>query len=240
MSDPTGEPLLDLVRLMDRLRSPGGCPWDAEQTHESLVEYLVEEAYETVEAIETNDSLALREELGDVLLQVVFHSRIAQESADDPFTIDDVAAGIVAKLIARHPHVFGDATTLTAPQVESTWQAMKAAEKGRTSVTDGIPDGMPALLLAMKLLRRARNGGLELPPGDSHVRDAAIRSLDSVGDDHLGELLLAIVDVAGLRGLDAEAALRSAIRDHRGAIVQFEQQTVTVDERADDRDDRTR
>ena len=117
MSEPTGEPLLELVRVMNRLRSPGGCPWDAEQTHRSLVEYLVEEAYETVEAIETDDRVALREELGDVLLQVVFHSRIAEESVDDPFSIDDVAAGIVAKLIARHPHVFGDGDALTAPQV---------------------------------------------------------------------------------------------------------------------------
>ena len=114
VSSPSGEPLLELIRVMDRLRSPGGCPWDAQQTHRSLVEYLIEESYETVEAIETEDRDALREELGDVLLQVMFHSRIAQESADGPFSIDDVAQGIVDKLVSRHPHVFGDATADSA------------------------------------------------------------------------------------------------------------------------------
>ena len=223
MSEPTGEPLLELVRVMNRLRSPGGCPWDAEQTHRSLVEYLVEEAYETVEAIETDDRVALREELGDVLLQVVFHSRIAEESVDDPFSIDDVAAGIVAKLIARHPHVFGDGDALTAPQVEASWQAMKAVEKGRTSVTDGIPDAMPALLLAMKLLRRARHGGVALAPTPAATQNVAAEALDAVGDEQLGELLLALVHEAGVRGLDSEAALREAIRVHRAAIVDFEQ-----------------
>ena len=223
MSEPTGEPLLELVRVMNRLRSPGGCPWDAEQTHQSLVEFLVEEAYETVEAIETDDRVALREELGDVLLQVVFHSRIAEESVDDPFSIDDVAAGIVAKLIARHPHVFGGGDPLTAPQVEATWQAMKAVEKGRTSVTDGSPDAMPALLLAMKLLRRARHGGVDISPADSITRRLAVQALDAVGDEQLGELLLALVHEAGVRGLDSEAALREAIRVHRAAIVDFEQ-----------------
>ena len=127
---------------MDRLRSPGGCPWDAEQTHESLVEYLVEEAYETVEAIETDDDDALREELGDLLLQVVFHARIAQEH-DEPWTVDDVAAGIVDKLVARHPHVFADGDATTAAQVEENWQTLKNAEKGRESVTDGVPVALP-------------------------------------------------------------------------------------------------
>ena len=119
MTDPNpvarpGERLLDLVAVMDRLRSPGGCPWDARQTHESLVEYLIEEAYETVEAIEEGDESSLREELGDLLLQVVFHARIAAEAGSDGFDIDDVADGIITKLIARHPHVFGDVTADTA------------------------------------------------------------------------------------------------------------------------------
>ena len=126
-----GERLLDLVAVMDRLRSPGGCPWDARQTHASLVEYLVEEAYETVEAIEESDRVGLREELGDLLLQVVFHARIAAEDVADPWTIDDVADGIVSKLISRHPHVFGDVSADTPEQVEANWHALKAKEKGR-------------------------------------------------------------------------------------------------------------
>ncbi|MCU0296628.1 MAG: MazG family protein, partial [Candidatus Nanopelagicales bacterium] len=123
---------------MDRLRSPGGCPWDAEQTHESLVQYLVEETYETIEAIDADHRDGLIEELGDLLLQVVFHARIGQES-DDPFDIDDVAGGIADKLIARHPHVFGEAPAETAEDVEAAWFERKRQEKGRTSVTDGVP-----------------------------------------------------------------------------------------------------
>ena len=109
---------------MDRLRSPGGCPWDARQTHQSLVEYLIEEAYETVEAIEADDDAGLREELGDLLLQVVFHARIAQERAEGPWSIDDVADGIIAKLVRRHPHVFADGTAETAADVEANWHAI--------------------------------------------------------------------------------------------------------------------
>ena len=134
--DRPGRRFLDLVEVMDRLRSPGGCPWDAEQTHASLVKYLLEEAYETAEAIEDGDEAALREELGDVLLQVVFHSRIAAERPDG-WSIDDVANDIVEKLVRRHPHVFGSASATTARDVESNWERLKAAEKGRTSAVDG-------------------------------------------------------------------------------------------------------
>jgi len=219
---PTGEPLLELVRLMDQLRSPGGCPWDARQTHRSLVEYLIEESYEAVEAIELDDRSALREELGDVLLQVVFHARIAQEAVSEPFSIDDVAAGIVAKLIARHPHVFGDATGESADHLESRWQAMKSVEKGRTSVTEGIPEAMPALLLAAKLLRRAEHGGVEAEVATAPVRAAADQAFDSVGEAGLGQLLLALVDRARAGGIDADAALRQALREHRVAVVAAE------------------
>src|SRR4051812_12599076 len=128
--DLPGARLLDLVATMDRLRSPGGCPWDAEQTHESLATYLVEETYEALEAIETGDLLALRDELGDVLLQVAFHARVAQERTDDTrWTIDDVAAGIVEKLVRRHPHVFGDVSVSGADEVVHNWDRIKAAEK---------------------------------------------------------------------------------------------------------------
>ncbi len=163
---PTGQPLLELIAVMDRLRSPGGCPWDAEQTHQSLVSYLTEEAHEAVEAIETGDRAAMREELGDVLLQVMFHSRIAQEDESDPWSIDDVAAGIAAKLVARHPHVFGDESVDSAAHVESVWLARKTAEKSRDSVLDGIPTGLPALLLAAKMHYRVTHGGVQLPPAD--------------------------------------------------------------------------
>ncbi len=210
--DLPGARLLDAVAVMDRLRSPGGCPWDARQTHESLVEYLVEEAYETVEAIETGDDADLREELGDLLLQVLFHARIGQERSEDPWSVDEVAAGIVDKLVARHPHVFGDADADTAEQVEANWHVLKAREKGRESVTDGIPLALPALVLAGKLLSRASRGDVTVPvaPG--------VAVPDFADADQLGTLLLGIVDRSRAKGLDAEAALRSAVRAHRAVV----------------------
>jgi XTP/dITP diphosphohydrolase len=215
---------------MDRLRGPDGCPWDAEQTHRSLVGYLVEEAYETIEAIETDDDLALREELGDLLLQVVFHARIAAERPAG-FDIDDVAGDIVAKLIRRHPHVFAEGSADSAAHVEEQWHARKAAEKGRTSVTDGVPLGMPSLLLTRKLMHRARNGGAvaaggvaDLAVAGSNAITVASRALAALGEDEaaLGELLVALVAVADARGLDAEGAARSAARDYRARLVAAE------------------
>jgi XTP/dITP diphosphohydrolase len=217
-----GERLLDLVEVMDRLRSPGGCPWDAEQTHESLVEYLVEEAYETVEAIETSDDVALREELGDLLLQVVFHARIAEEH-EQPWSIDDVAAGIVDKLVRRHPHVFADVDAATAAEVEANWTRLKAAEKGRESVTDGIPSALPALVLAAKLMSRSRDAGVAAV--DEHlatvVSDAVTdvaRLSDGDRGAAYGRLLLALVEQAREDGVDAEQALREAARDYRARV----------------------
>ena len=206
-----GERVLDLVEVMDRLRSPGGCPWDARQTHESLVEYLVEEAYETVEAIEESDRDLLREELGDLLLQIVFHARIEEEHPDDPWDLDAVAEGIITKLIARHPHVFGDATAETAEQVEANWHALKAKEKGRESVTDGIPAALPALVHAGKVISRSATLGERLPA--LSAAEAAERALDGVDDEHAyGDLLLALVAAGRDRGLDAETATRMAAR----------------------------
>lgn len=208
--DLPGAHLLDLVAVMDRLRSPGGCPWDAQQSHESLVRYLVEEAYELVEAIETGDRDHLREELGDVLLQVVFHARVAAEHSSDAFDLDDIADAIVTKLVSRHPQVFGPdgasgGEARTAAHVEATWDRLKTAEKGRTSVVDGIPPGLPALASAEKLLGRADRAGLDvpLPPGGSPD--------DPVG---LGDTLLGLVASARVAGLDAEAELRRAVRRH--------------------------
>jgi XTP/dITP diphosphohydrolase len=211
---PSGDPLLELIAVMDRLRSPGGCPWDAEQTHQSLVSYLTEEAHEAVEAIETGDRSAMREELGDVLLQVMFHSRIAQEDQNDPWSIDDVAAGISAKLISRHPHVFGDETVDSAAHVESVWLARKTAEKSRESVLDGIPTGLPALLLAAKMHYRVTHGGVQLPPAEPSTRELAARALDEVGTDGVGDLLLALATEALDRGVDPESALRGALRSY--------------------------
>jgi XTP/dITP diphosphohydrolase len=206
-----GERLLDLVAVMDRLRSPGGCPWDARQTHASLVEYLVEEAYETVEAIETSDREGLREELGDLLLQVVFHARIAAEDADDPWTVDDVADGIVTKLIARHPHVFGAATAETAEEVEANWHALKAKEKGRESVTDGIPTALPALVYAGKVLSRSATLGDHLPSLPALAIVGPI--MNDIDDEAaFGDLLVALVAAGRARGFDAESATRGAAR----------------------------
>jgi XTP/dITP diphosphohydrolase len=224
---PSGERLLELVRIMDRLRSPDGCPWDAEQTHESLVEYLLEEAYEAVEAIESGDRVSLREELGDVLLQVIFHSRVAQEDSKDPFDIDDVAGAIVDKLVRRHPHVFADGHAPTAQHVEARWQELKAAEKKRESITDGVPLGMPALLLAMKLHGRAINGGVptaDVPVAPEAARLAASDAVSSVGADEVGygSLLMAIAAQARHDGVDAEAALRDSVRRYRLALRQTE------------------
>ena len=169
-----GAALLDAVAVMDRLRSPGGCPWDAEQTHDSLRQYLVEECFELLEAIEDGDRAALREELGDVLLQVLFHSRVAQESADDPFSIDDVAAELVTKLVGRHPHVFagGDPAVRDARSQEHRWEQLKQQEKKRESSVDGVAMGQPALALAAKLVQRTARAGLpaELLPVDPAVR----------------------------------------------------------------------
>ena len=195
--DLPGARLLDLVAVMDRLRSPGGCPWDAEQTHESLMTYLVEETYETLEAIETGDRRHLREELGDLVLQVVFHSRIAAEHPDEPWSVDDVAGDIVDKLVRRHPHVFGTATADTAADVEAGWERQKAAEKGRSSAVDGVPMALPALSLATKLVHRAEKNGVDVDPVE--------------GDD-LGARLMGLIVESRAAGLDAEAELRAAAR----------------------------
>lgn len=207
----TGAALLELVAVMDRLRSPGGCPWDARQTHESLVEYLVEEAYETVEAIEAADDPGLREELGDLLLQVVFHARIAQERGDAGWDIDDVARGIIDKLIRRHPHVFADVDADTAEQVEANWHALKAEEKGRASVTDGIPEQLPSLLRAAKVHARSATLADVLP--EPRAKEMAESILEAVAtDQELGDLLVAIASAARDRDWDAEGAARQAVR----------------------------
>ncbi len=196
-----------LVQVAALLRGPGGCPWDAEQTHESLVRYLIEESAELVEAIESGDAEAMREELGDVLYQVLFHADLA--AAEGVFDLEDVARGTAAKMVGRHPHVFGDADAADADAVVVLWEEQKAREKAhRTSVLDGIPDGMPSLLLADKLLGRADKVGVEVAPAAEQPTD----------EEALGELLLAQVAAARANGLDAERALRGALRRVRADI----------------------
>jgi uncharacterized protein YabN with tetrapyrrole methylase and pyrophosphatase domain len=201
-----GAALLRAVATMNRLRSPGGCPWDAEQTHESLAPYLLEEAYETLDAIETGDLAALREELGDLLLQVLFHARLAEE-AEQPFTIDDVADDLVAKLVRRHPHVFADVTVNSAVEVAANWEDIKRAEKQRTSATEGVALGQPALALAAKLVSRSTRAGLDVPVPSG---------------DGIGERLLALVAEAVQAGVDPELALREAARGYRESVMKTE------------------
>ncbi|MEE1743697.1 MULTISPECIES: nucleoside triphosphate pyrophosphohydrolase [unclassified Streptomyces] len=199
--DLPGARLLDLVQVMDRIRIE--CPWTSQKTHEGLAKYAIEEAYELVEAIEDGDRDELREELGDVLLQVVFHARIAEEAEDEPFSVDDVAATLVEKLIHRHPHVFGDESAETPEDVHAHWLRTKAIEKQRDSVTDGVPLGQPGLALAAKLAGRVRTAGLDvsLPTGEG-----------------IGYELLALAVRAEEDGIDPEAALRAAGRAYRDAI----------------------
>lgn len=212
-AEPAGSALLDAVAVMDRLRSPGGCPWDAEQTHTSLLQYLVEECYELYQAVEDTDRPALREELGDVLLQVLFHARVAAEGGrapfppgGAPFDIDEVAADLVTKLVERHPHVFGDGERIhteqinTAADQELRWDELKRAEKRRDSSTDGVALSQPAAALAAKLVSRARKAGL---PAE----------LARTGDELFD--LVAAVKVAGG---DPEHRLRTSAREFAARV----------------------
>jgi XTP/dITP diphosphohydrolase len=223
--DMPGARLLDLVATMDRLRSPGGCPWDAQQTHETLAPYLVEETYEAVEAIETGDYAALRDELGDVLLQVVFHSRVAQER-EGGWTVDDVAGGIVEKLIRRHPHVFGDVTVSGAAEVQHNWDAIKAAERDEDhGVLHGVPLGQPAVALAAKYQKRAAKAGL--PASLLPYVDDALAAIETTApeerDAAVGRLLFAVVALARTLDVDPEAALRGVARDFRARFEAIEE-----------------
>ncbi|WP_043264659.1 nucleoside triphosphate pyrophosphohydrolase [Streptomyces sp. CT34] len=203
--DLPGARLLDLVQVMDQIRAE--CPWSGIRTHRDLAKYAIEEAYELVEAIEEGDREALREELGDVLLQVVFHARIAQDDPDEPFSVDDVAGTIVEKLLRRHPHVFGAETAQTPEDVKAHWLRTKAEEKQRESVTEGIPLAQPGLALAAKLASRVRTAGLNVP---------------TPSGPGIGYELLSLAVRAESEGVDPEAALRAAARTYRDAVVAAE------------------
>ena len=197
-----GSQLQRLVEVMDQLRSPGGCPWDAEQTHESLLKYLLEESYEFVDAVQSGNRIDMREELGDVLLQVYFHARIAQDDLDDAFTIEDVAQSIADKLIRRHPHVFSDAAAQSTAEVIHNWEAIKRLEKGRTSALDGVAMSQPALALIEKLLYRASKFGVDVVVPE-------VVDLEKPADESaVGQALLTVIAWAHANGVDAESALR--------------------------------
>jgi MazG family protein len=214
---PPGAELLRLVEVERRLRDPqDGCPWDLEQDHASLGRYLVEEAHELLHAIDTGDDTDLREELGDVLLQVVFHAQVAADRR--AFTIDDVARGIADKLVRRHPHVFGDVEVADAAEVTANWEELKAAEKPeREGPFDGVPMSLPALQLAEDLQRKAARTGFRWDDLDgpvAKVREELDELLAAADDEareaELGDLLLAVVAVARQLGVEPEAALRRA------------------------------
>jgi XTP/dITP diphosphohydrolase len=224
----TGQRLLDLVEVMDRLRT--GCPWDARQTHASLAPYLLEETYEALEALDSEDAAAFREELGDVLLQVVFHARVAAERDDGTgYTIDDVADGIIEKLTRRHPHVFGDVTVSGPEEVKANWDAIKAAEReaatgGPASVLDGVPLAQPALALAAALQRRAERAAA---PSSLAALDADEGQVSEIGAE-----LFDLVARARAAGLDPELELRSAARVYRDRVHAWEAERRAADDRS--------
>ena len=196
-----GSELQRLVEVMDRLRSPGGCPWDAEQTHESLVKYLLEESYEFIDSVAAKDREGMREELGDVLLQVYFHSRIAQDHPTDPFSIEDVARAIADKLIRRHPHVFEGLQVSGTEEIIDNWEEIKAKEKGRTSALDGVALAQPALPLVEKLLYRAEKYKV-------NVELTKYQSDKPATQESVGEALASIIAWARDNEIDPENALR--------------------------------
>ena len=208
--------LLRLREVMDKLRSPGGCPWDAEQDHESLLKYLLEESYEFIEAVENKDRTSMQEELGDLLLQVYFHSRMAEEDTDNPFNVEDVAKTVTDKLIRRHPHVFGGTKVESSSEVLENWEAQKAAEKGRTSIIDGVPLAQPALPLAAKVLYRMNKLNFELEV------DKPTKISEQLNQDQFGDLLLGLIAQAVDLGIDPEAALRTATKSLISKIQEHE------------------
>ena len=217
-SSQHGERLLELVRVMARLRGPGGCPWDHEQTHRTLARHLLEETHELLEAIDADDSEAIRDELGDLLLQVVFHAQMAAD--EGRWDVDDVAEGLVRKLVHRHPHVFGDVRVSGADEVLTNWEKLKVEEDGRRKgVDEEIPASLPALARAAKVQRRAAGWGFEwrTVEGAIGALREEVEELVAAGDgagaeEEIGDVLFATVAVARRLGVDAESALRRTIR----------------------------
>lgn len=246
----------ELIAVMDRLRAPGGCPWDAEQTYQSLSQYLLEEAYETFDAIqeagETGDTANLREELGDLLLQVVFHSTIGKERGD--FTIDDVAEGVTQKLILRHPHVFGDANFTRAEDVLDNWDKLKAderkasgkVEKLKDSILDEVPVHFPALLEGLKLTKKAAKVGFDWENADQifdklNEETAELRSAIKNGDktnidEEIGDLLFVVMNLARHLDVEPETALNKTNRKFRQRFKYIEDKLKSQGKTLDDAD----
>jgi tetrapyrrole methylase family protein/MazG family protein len=229
-----GERVLDLIKVMARLRGPEGCPWDREQSHRSLARHLLEETHEFLEAIETDDPDGIRDELGDLLLQVVFHAQMAADA--NAFDVDDVAEGLVRKLIHRHPHVFGDVEVGGSADVLVNWEKLKAEEEGgRKGVDDEIPATLPALARAAKVQRRAAGWGFgwrtttgAIDALREEIEELAHRSDADNAEEEVGDVLFATVAVARTLGVDGESALRRTIR---GFAERYERFTELAAER---------
>ncbi|MFZ1701897.1 MAG: nucleoside triphosphate pyrophosphohydrolase [Pyrinomonadaceae bacterium] len=246
----------ELVAVMRRLRAPGGCPWDAEQTYQSLSQYLLEESYETFDAIheagETGDTANLREELGDLLLQVVFHSTIGAERGD--FTIDDVSAGVTKKLVLRHPHVFGDKKLARAQDVLDNWDKLKAderaasgkVEKTKDSILDDVPVHFPGLLEGLKLTKKAAKVGFDWENKDhifdkldeevSELRDAIANDDAANAAEEIGDLLFVIVNLARHLDVEPETALKKTNRKFRQRFKFIEDELKQAGRSLDDAD----
>lgn len=230
----TGKNFEKLVGIMATLRGPDGCPWDKEQTHESLKENLIEESYEVIDAIDADDIPHLCEELGDLLMQIIFHARMAEEN--EKFDISDVVKGISEKLLRRHPHVFGEAEITSSEEVLHQWAQIKAREKGcenRTSILDGVPNTLPALMRAMEISKRAAKAGFEWPNLDAVVEkleeevgelkdELATGNTERIGEE-IGDLLFTIVNVARWTKVDPEDALRAMTKRFSERFKQIEE-----------------
>ena len=239
-----GKQIDRLRAIMHRLRAPGGCPWDAEQTHQSIVTNLIEEAYETVDAIEREDHDHLKEELGDVLLQVIFHGEIAEEAGR--YNLDDIARGISDKLVRRHPHVFAASDVNTTDGVLQQWDAIKRTEKGdeEKPFLHGIGKGLPSLLRAAKLQKKASKVGFDWPSAEGviskiseeleEVREAIASGSNAAVEEELGDLLFSVVNLARFRSLDPEVLLMNANRKFESRFSAMEsrlkEQSLTLEE----------
>ena len=212
------QPFYELARVMERLRAENGCPWDRKQTHESLKPYLIEEAYEVISAIDSGNDDELKEELGDLLLQIVFHAQIAKE--EDRFDIDDVAKTIVEKLIRRHPHVFGDVKVSGSDEVLQNWEKIKK-EEGKESIFDGVPEGLPSLLKARRVQEKAKRVGFDWDNIEGTL-DKVKEEFDELSEaikigkkekisEEFGDLLFSLVNVSRFLDIDAEDSLRQTI-----------------------------
>lgn len=234
MASETGQAFEKLIEIMTRLRRPDGCPWDRQQTHESLKKYLLEETYETLEAIDSGDMSDLCEELGDLMLQIAFHAQLAKERGD--FEIKDSLDNINEKLLRRHPHVFGEADVASAEEVIHQWDRIKMGEKGmegRSSVLDGVPKTLPALARAMEVSKRAARAGFEWPRLDAvfaKLEEEVGELKDEISDrdttriaEEIGDLLFTIVNVARWTKVDPEDALRTMIERFTSRFVQIEE-----------------